>query len=296
MKDISVTTLGTTTFWTTTGVEIPYTQLVEEWKAAGLIEDYLPDPPRPAKALRRAVCAQQEKRRLPRRLKKGGNWALVDEEPVGEDDLRHEVVATAKLVGGKGEDKQLEVRGNGLAHKVEDAYHHHLGTFNSDDMSSLLVKTVTRLNGLTLRESGGIYFIHRAYEVEWSTVARLAEKLFPGMEVSRMQPIVDEGGIDSVVSGLTAEVQKQVQHITKQVAATCEDTEGKDAIGIRAIASRQDFLRGLLTKVRSYEELLGRLMPNLEESIVGARAGLQQAEAAVQLAKDKAEAAKQTQA
>ncbi len=162
--DQHVPRAGTILMWTLSGAT-DLQDLTAAWLAEGLDRKDLPTPPTPAIALRRALNEQRDSHTLVRPLTKKGptgkkvnnGFAVVDETARGDDDLVHDIAFRAKLdpIG------RLLLTGGSYAQRdaVRDAFDRHGDELATEDMSAWLVGMMPKFDAVSMRGTGGVYFI-----------------------------------------------------------------------------------------------------------------------------------------
>ena len=284
MKDVMIpkASLGVTTWWEIPPFEIPYEKLEDAWTAQGLDEKHLLDPPREAKALRRAVGEHKTPRLLARPLKRGSSWALVDEQVVGDEGLKHHIEATARIIADGDGVKRLHADGNGFADKIRVSYERQRTIVNQNDLSNLLVKMIYVCGGIALRKKGIVYFVPQSGSVMWEAVSRVVTALGIDATVARPRPEVDEEVIATVLNGILNEAKQDIDRIDEEVQKTITTPDDEKALGTRALRSRVTEVDQLRGKVSDYERLLGKAMPEIQFALMNLSAAVTEAEARVQ--------------
>lgn len=244
---------GGVVYWQLTG-EVNQQELVAALIEAGLTEDDAPALATPEVALGRAVKELQGRSVLIRKAKVAGGWAVVRESEVNgelgfqqivrvylEGDKNNEVVKFQATHGYEA-DAALEVE------RIIAEYNKARTALSVIDLSSWLTKTVSKLDGVPLRDRGGIYFIPRAnIETLRKVKAALAAK--SGCVVSEIPAMHSAEAISAIYDA-----------VSNDSASFIADIEAELNAGIkpRAAKNRVEEVQVFLKKVRNYEGLLGQ--------------------------------------
>lgn len=250
----SVATSGAVSYWRLSG-DVKLDVLASAWRAAGLDEKLLPTAVKNEVALGRAVADQAEKRRLIRPLARRGAWAIVDETVVEGQAPTYRTLVTVRL-GDTGADVEAVSASDDEAYFIRTAiggaYLQHRNKLAHHDISAWLLDIAYGLKAVSLRESGGVYFIPNAGVDMWSKVADAVTAGGAG-DVFRIPAMRTAEAVAAITAAITAEAAVMAQKIEDEIMAT-----GDDAIGKRALKNRVKDSMALLDKLASYEELLGR--------------------------------------
>lgn len=242
--DEALPTAGAIVYWRLSG-DVDPAELGHVWRRAGLDPAWLPLPPQPKVALSRVMREQAGRRTMARPLEARAGHALVDERATGTD-LSYSVGLVVRL------DEVHRIVCDPPDHKLAPvlraAYDRALELCTASDIGSWLADIVRRLDGLAMRDHGGIYYIPPAQVDTWRAVVGClrtvsAHHVFevPAMRSSEAVAAV----LDALDQEATAEVEK--------AAADLESGE----LGERALESRARKLAALEAKMQRYEALLG---------------------------------------
>jgi hypothetical protein len=265
----SIATAGLISYWRLSG-PIALDQLTEAWKRADLNPELLPKPPGDEVALGRAVREQAAKRRLVRPLARRGAWAIVDETIVGEA-LDYKQVTSVAFVEGSpvfGVDASYDLVVDKLRQDVLAAYNRHRGELSPEDISGWLIKLADKNNAVTLRDTGGIYFVPRTNVPFWRSVVQAIESV-SAHRVFKIPAMKNSEAIEAITEAVTIEAARLVDTMMAELQQT-----GDDKLGDRALTTRANACKDLLTKVKSYEDLLGVQMTKVVERVEGLQAGI----------------------
>ena len=260
-------------------IEVRYEALVQAWLEQDLDPKLLPKPTGACKALHRALDAQKGPRRLPRPLAKGKHWAVVDEEVLGEDDLTHRVVATAKLETIDGVQQKLVVTGNGIAHAIEAGFNAQKELINQNDLVGLMIAMARRCLAVTLRPTGGVYFIPAEGLEFWEKICTVITRLSPKAVIYGLKPEIDPASVRAVLDAITAEAESDIATLNAELKASFDETA---PLGVRALKRRAQAVEALKAKTASYASLLGQTMPDIAQALEGLQIALCEAQARVE--------------
>lgn len=274
MRDVEISSLGITTYWTLPHVDVVHEDLETAWENAGLDKKILPKPPRASKALRRAVTDLADRRTLARPMQRGTSWAVVDEEATN-DSLTHTISAKARLdKTQEGQPATLVVEGDGQADKIKEGFERQKGIQRSSDIATLLVRMISRCDGIALRDSGGVYFVPQSKVGEYLQACSVVEQLVDGAIVYQMTTAIDPQTVRSVLGALASEVATEIQLVDADLAK--ENTD--KGLGERALRGRIRRLDTLRDKVSEYESLVEETQPQLHDDLKVLRARVVEAE------------------
>jgi hypothetical protein len=264
----SEATAGAISYWRLSG-SLALSRLEVAWKAAGLDLALLPSSPEPEVALRRAVAAQQARRRLVRPLAKRGAWVIKDEAVASDGtDTTYETVARVFFDGGVTFPARIErveapdVVFDTVAEGIRAAYYQHRSELQPEDVSVWLVKLAKGQSAVSLRDAGGIYFVPRPAVEFWRQVAGALQAAAEGHHVFRIPALRNDEAIDAILDAITVEAEAEAAAIEADLTA-----EGDQALGERALATRTKRCAQVLAKVSSYEGLLGVKLETIRERV-----------------------------
>lgn len=236
--------------------------LAKRWAAEGLDAEMLPKAPDDVTALGRAVADQAAKRILVRPLARRGAWAIVQEFVSANGDdigvLDHVTLMHVRMgVNGAPTIKAFNdvvtplTVTEPIKAKIYTAYCSHQNRLDGSDVSSWLIKLAKDKSAVSLRDTGGVYFVPKQHVDFWRKVARAVEGAV-GFRVFRIPAMKNAEAVAAIVDAVQAEAA--------QVAAKMEEEllgEGDDKLGTRAVKTRQGEIESLLGKLVDYEKLLG---------------------------------------
>ena len=265
-KDLMVTpealgVCGSVSYWRASG-SVSIATMAAAWDAAGLDKALFRKAPEPETALRRAVLDlakrenvsdKIERRTLVRPQKEPSTWAVV-EEIVQEGSPP--TYTTLVIVSFAGSGPRVD-KVNGTWSQVDaitDAVTHRFsaqqGLFAPEDITGWLVKLAYANGAVTLRDSGGVYFIPRPAMEFWNKAADAIQSA-SDHKVFRIPAMRNDEAVAAIIDAVTLEAEQEAQKINDEIMA---------GLGDRAIETRKDRIAELLAKVGSYEELVGQKM------------------------------------
>jgi len=264
-------TAGCLTYWELAG-PAERARLAASWEAADLNPDALPPPTSPEAALRLALATVRGRRRLARPISRG-TWAVVDEEVVDDgasEHLDHHQVLGVRLnaVG------RPEWFGDAVVHReavarVTAAYDRCLDSLETEAVSGWLCGLVQRMGGVSLRDSGGFYFLPAGRTADWRRVAGAVEAA-TAHRVRRIPAMRTDETVQAVLAAIEAEAAEAADVMEAELV--------DESLGARALAGRARRCSDVEAKVRQYEELLGTGLDALAARLRKLRAGIAAAE------------------
>lgn len=255
---------GAMIWWDLSGGAEPH-KLRVAWAIEGLDPDWIPEPPAPQVALRRAVHLMREKHRIPRPLEGRKGWSLIHETASGERlDYSQAVTVTVDAAGIL----KIEPFDHELAGLIRSKYQGCLELLDNNDISSLLISYTESLLAIALRERGGFYFLPPTKVDAFRKAAR-ALKATTGVTCYEVPAMRSEGAVQAILAGLTSEVSQKVAELT----AVLDEGEA----GERALNTKVASCKKAEAKVTAYEELLGQGLQHLKNQLESTRARLTEA-------------------
>lgn len=264
-------TAGAIVYWRLEGA-LDVERLRAAWEAAGLPAELLPDTPPTTTALARAVRERQGGRVLVRPLEGKGGYAVVHERARG-DDLSHSVQLSVKLdptgrllfqQPGGGWVRAAALPNTGAA-EIAGAYERHLMECAAEDVGTWLVRLVTKfVDGVGLRDTGGIYYVPPAHVAVWDLIAGCVREV-SAHRTFRIPAVRSSEAVQAVLDAVEQEARREFDGMME---------EAKGALGERAINARYDRVEDVERKVARYEEMLGQRLDSFRERAEELRAAL----------------------
>lgn len=247
------------------------------WAAQGLDPAWLPEDPTPFAALAAAVHDAAGSLARPIGGRRGG-WQVFRESKAldgqGRRLLEHSHALRAWIIDG-----QLHVEGDtAICDQVRTNYAFYLTHWTAADLSVLMVDTLHKLQAVTLRERGGNYFVPKE---GLDTAAKVRDALTPKhIRLYLVPALTGEETVTAVLDALTNEVTSTAQSVFENLA--------DNALGVRALKTRQGNVSKLLQKTLAYEGLLGDKINVLRDKLGDLEAALTTAVFQVEAAEAKA--------
>lgn len=215
----------------------------------------LPGLPTPARALERAMKSCASRHRLARPTKKG--WALVDETE-GANGLEYKPFLTASIF--EENDGHLVLSDFDAAEKLglREKFVVARRTFTQQDMSAWLCALVANVHAVALREVGGVYFVPRTDLDIWQTMMA-AVKEVTAHKPYKIPAMQSKDATEAILAAVEAEAAKFVEDIEEEMKG--------GAMGSRAMGTKRSRIEEMVSKVGSYESLLGAALPNMQAKL-----------------------------
>src|SRR5215471_1309617 len=250
---------GAITYWRLTdGTDC--NAFIARLRDAGL-DRLLPRELSEERLLKRALTAVQDRRLLVRPLGQRGHWALVAETPTADGGLAHREILRA-WVSPQGALMLDDMTGEGtdtLRATIKREYEAARATFSRADLSGWLVTQVMRaLGAVSLRDTGGVYFVPRDAT---ATLDTIAEVLGADQTIFRIPAMHSADAADAVLAAIEAEATAAIGEIEQWLTDNTEPGE-------KARRARDGVLAEVRGKLTRYEDLFGRRL-----STVGQRLG-----------------------
>lgn len=157
------------------------------------------------------------------------------------------------------EDERVQVsRGWASADKIQSAYNVYRETLDGTAIGGVLIKIVTALKGVTLRDNGGIYWLASDQLDRWEQVIQVFESAGSN-QVYMARTVLDGRTVKAVTDALVDEVAKRSDELEAEIRS------GK--LGEQAIENRKQTALQLHKRVSEYESILGQTMKHLHQVI-----------------------------
>lgn len=261
---------GEIVYWQLTGTT-DRAKLAEAFVTNGVDEENLPSIASPELALGRAMRELQSRSTLVRKLKAAGGWAVVRETEVA-GKLDYQQVVRVYLDGKKEEEVLKFEATDGLNDEAQVEFDRVVAEYNKQrasltvvDISGWLVKLASKMDGVPLRDRGGIYFVPAANVENFHKVkAALAE--VSGNVVYEIPAMHSTETVKSIVDAVARDAQSFIDDV---------ESELNGEIGVRAAKNRKDEVAEMVKKVERYEKLLNQDFKSTVDSLkkLGERLG-----------------------
>lgn len=226
--------------------------------------DLLPSAPSPADMLRRAVQSLRSRERIVHSVGRTNGYVLIGVETDGDENVTTQVTMKVKLdqVG------RLVVHGgtDEMVNDVNDAFKRAADELTSEDVSAWLATLAKEtLDGVALREGGGLYFIpnDKLKELDVYMQALLS---CSDHAIYRIPAMAGVDAVKAVLDGIADEASSAISSIEADLAS------GK--YGARGLETRVDITDRVEQKVARYEAALGTKLDTLRDRLSGLRKNL----------------------
>jgi len=226
--DPAVPHLGDITFWALHEAETDRATLEQVWVAAGLNRDLLPPPQTPEKALRQAVRSlTSEHGRMLRQHPDTASrltYSVVreifesDDGPEYARVSKFELDRTTGILTGDPTDPTFTA--------VQTAYQHFSSVATSREIMVLITNTLKSFSAVTLRDSGGVYWVPRTSSAGLRQMKDAIEKI--GKSRVFLLPVFDTAEANATLQAAAqASLDAEVADLTKEIEAfQLEGTRG----------------------------------------------------------------------
>lgn len=261
---------GVITYWSLSG-SANHATMLSAWVMAGMNEDDFIKPVSALVALRRAVEEVGPAGCLVKPLEQTeeGYTCLIPTQSKGKKQTWQTIFSAFITQAGKldvwvEDDEVLQQDPRKLAGHIEDQMMVELGTLRAMDISMWLVKMADRVRAVSLRESGGFYFIPKGVNQDmWERTATVLAHT-SAARIMTIPAMHSHQATLAVVQALTDEIS----------ASTKSMQEALDAarMGKRALDTKIGTCADMIEKIDTYEGLLGAKMTEMREAVDTLRA------------------------
>jgi hypothetical protein len=300
--------IGYTVFWRLAGIRVSHTDLEQGLQSAGF-DKYLPDPPTPRVALRRALAewikAKQRIRRnlqlqqgdedhdeigggrrrtLIRVINRAGSehlvYALVAEDiDFSVLGLSYGTALRILLHKKTGEmicttDAEGVIDAQRESRRVTDElapyWRQYRDLFIARDLSEMMREIINGMSAVSLRQAGGVYFVPAS---ERDSLLRLRQLITDIPQVTGLDPFVCVLGVPDAVEakrGLSRAVHAGLlDEINSLRGDLGRLSESGDRLREKTIAQRLLIYKQLKAKAEMYQDLLGMRQDQVRAGIAG---------------------------
>ena len=255
---------GTIVFWSLTG-GTNLSTLRERMEEVGL-PDIVPEEIEDAPALRRALGSIYSGRRIHIEPMEGirGMYSVVDVDASGILPEYTPFLRTGVIAG------ELEFRPEEFedADRIHAAFQQEKENVPAAKLGQMLVRLSEKCRGVSLRPSGGFYWIPNEHAETWENAATAIRSANPACSLFRVRTTTDTSTVDAVCESVVLQVTKELEKMQEEI----ED----GVLGKRALGSREARAIQLDEMLDEYESILGKTLTSLREQAddVGATAAL----------------------
>ena len=161
-------------------------------------------------------------------------------------------------------------------YQLQEAYEHNRQTVSASAVGQLLVKMVSLLNGTTIREYGGLYFVSKQCSEAWVELCDAIEERDSSGNPLPHSTIIDFAEVRAGRGSMRMIATSITKEIMADAAKLMDEVQSGD-LGKRAIENRQGLLSKLRRKAKEYEGIL-------DSPLQDVRKALQEAETAAAMA------------
>jgi len=251
---------GLITWWSLSGL-VDYRDLKDEWEAAGLPVNRLPQIPSVQAATQRAIEAacQGQVARSPR-----PGVFEIETYQVTKD-------AADRVTGQHRKDSRIEVNYTEKTVKVE-AYNDAGTQFESRfqgsrstwnwmlttvDISNWLVERATMLHAVSLRDRGGFYYIPTDRVQMWDEIRELLQKV-SGHKIAGIPAMKTDEAVEIILSVVRREAETAIGELEEYLCGE-PSTRGLNSWEKRVAEQR--------AKLAHYADLLGVVSPDIDAKL-----------------------------
>jgi len=247
---------GAIVYWRLSGV-VQCHELRAAWTAAGLPAELLPADPTPRAALKRACDAVAETGLLVRPLKAQDARGFVLVRETFGTDGRPVYANTAEVTLVGDEVKALHITGTdeALKTRVFQAYLAAQASQPPSEVGAWLVSLAKRCSAVSLRDSGGIYFVPRHTLATWTKYTALARSV-SAHATFEIPAMTSQETVAAVLDALQREATEALEALESEL----------DMVDLKpsALATRKAAVAALGEKLAGYETLLGVSLATLK--------------------------------
>lgn len=255
------TNAGQITYWRLDGT-VDAARLRSAWEEQGLDVNLLVETPTPTTALARAMRECGERRRLVRKLEGTAGHAVVREQAHG-DELDYEVELRVKL-NAAGQ-PVCEPKAHPLAATVKTAFWRHLDELQPTDVGGWLCDLVRRVDGIALRDTGGIYYIPPSRVADWNRMAAALREA-SAHKVFTVPAMRSTDAVAAICDAIEQEARREAEAFENDIINT--------KLRGQALRNRATRCEQVEAKVQRYEQLLGTKLEALRDKLDHLRADL----------------------
>jgi hypothetical protein len=276
---------GAVVWWELTG-NVNHAKLVEAWEEQGLDKELLPDLPSAKVALTRAVddVVRENAARKKHRVS-DANWLVFDVKPSQEKNKKAEFIEVFDASLNK--DKSAPVvtlRDDAdptLSKQIRDRFFVHQSRLEATDIGTWLsTKMLGKVDAVSLRNRGGIYFVHKEQVETFSKIKAALTKVSTHL-VFKMDALKSDEAVEAILHAITSEAKQQADDI--------ENVLDKGGVGPRAYKTQRKHAEEMIKKVEVYENLLDKKLDDLRERLADLAASSMEAAMAAEAEASKAQ-------
>jgi hypothetical protein len=261
--------LGDLVFWTLADASVDRATFEARWAAAGLAPELLPEPPTTEKALKTAVreAAVGQQSRLIRLAVENEEiltFAVVLEEKHPETGTltyaQEAKVSLDRAFGTVTTDNQ----GHEVTQSILTKFGRLRNTHGADDVRRTITRTLASFNAVTLRESGGIYWVPSPYAKQLRQLQTCIEQF--GQSEVYLLPVHDSADASRTLGDVaTQALQDELEALKTEVAAFVAHPPERPT----TLARRFDAFEQLRARAALYRDILAVQVKDLDSTLDG---------------------------
>lgn len=267
--------LGHMVMWTLVGAKVEESSFKATWGAAGLDEKYLPDTPTPGVALRDAGNAAMKGHTdhlwLPAaKTSTHVIFAVLHKEPDGAGNVpTHQVAQVAVDGAGQVSSDHPE---HPIVKEITSRFAEVWGSYQHRDVTTAILNVLRDCAVITLRDSGGVYFVPSPFAEKVEALKAAIEKV--GSSTFVALPISDEptgkaatamaGAAKGSLEAELADLRKEIDAFTAEALAP-----GKVTLRASTVERRLEAFSALRDRAELYRSVLAVEVGDLDTAIAG---------------------------
>jgi hypothetical protein len=281
---------GRVVYWRLAGT-VEHEVLVDAWAEADLDLALLPSPPSPLHSLRRTMAVltgtRSKRRLLVRPLGRGvDGFALVHEAADGRD-LEHATILTASISDERTEAGTpiLDVRpgpalniidldaagwaNGGVQRDVQRQFGVACMEHDPGATSYWLTNLLPKMNAVSLRDKGGVYFLPRDMIPVWDRMVEVIRSV-SDHAIFQLPAMQTQDAVDAILDAVTQEAKTLATSIEREL------NDGEE-LGKRALQTRVRYCDEMRAKLDRYAELLDTKLDDIDARLDSLKANVAQA-------------------
>lgn len=269
---------GAIVYWRLSGA-IELDALEDAWTGAGLDKKLLPRPTTPDRALFRALSELAGPRILCRPLeRKKRGYAIVRETANADSTLSYETLLQAWIDTDSNGTATLRVDAANypdttIAKTTLRKYAAFCGELSTGEIADWIAQRVLpSVKAVGLRDRGGIYFVPANTVDEWRSMVDVVRSVSEH-RIFEIPAMRSDEAVQAILDAITGEAEEAAAEMEADLTGA-DATDAGGGLGIRSIRHRERRCEALLSKLDTYQELLGIRMDNMHKRIAELQAGL----------------------
>jgi len=135
------------------------------------------------------------------------------------------------------------------------------GMVDNTKVSDMIADIMGTLNGIRLRERGGVWWIPAGRIDQLRTIRALLSQAVPGVDIGIMTVHVDDDSVRAAISSIRAEAAA----VTKEIQDKLVGCNG--VVDSRAMTGMRSRLESLSARLSEYETSLGQALPDITAAV-----------------------------